>query len=216
MTYAPSQPARDDVPPEEREFYDRVVQRFRLAATAEQADDARRFGMLREPSEVGYFFGALLHSPRLAASISELGRFYRSGERPFSPRDREWVVEAVAHAIGCKREIYAHLAEAIDCGVRAEALAALHAGRDDELTPEERQLADYARQVVRGQVTEEAYKAMEARFGVRATLELTAFASHLLMAARIMQAIGADWIGDDAIEAELTRLQAGGSTRTDR
>src|SRR5215207_8630144 len=152
MSYAPSQPARDAVAPDELAAFDAVLARFRSRATAAEADDAERFGQLGEESEVGTFFAALLHSPPLAAGLSELGSYYRGPRPGYTPAEREWVVEVVGHETGCRREIYAHLAEAVRFGVRAEALAALHADRLAELTADERQLTEYVRAVVRGTV----------------------------------------------------------------
>jgi alkylhydroperoxidase family enzyme len=156
-------------------------------------------------------FGALLHSPVLATRISELGRFYRSGSPVFTPGDREWVVEVVGHETNCRREIYSHLAEAVDHGVRPAALAARRGGDDDRLTPAELELTEYVRGIVRGRVTTESYSAIERRYGIRGTVELTAFAAHILMAARLMQALGADHVDDATIDAELQRLLAAGS-----
>ena len=106
MVHGPAQPNRDEVAPAERVLYDQVVERFRSSHTAAQAEDARRFEMLGEPSEVGYFFGALLHSPQLAARVSDLGAFYRgiTGPGRLSAGEREWVVEAVGHELDhCRR-----------------------------------------------------------------------------------------------------------------
>ena len=79
--------------------------------------------------------------------------------------------------------------DAVAVGVRPEAIGALVAGRDDELTPDERQLADYVRHVVSRSVTQEEYDALEGRFGVRGAVEYTAWVGHLTMTALVVLAL---------------------------
>jgi AhpD family alkylhydroperoxidase len=207
--WPPPQPDRDLIgDPEELAAYDSVVARFRSRATPAEVADGERMRGLGEAPEMGVYFAALLHTPRLAAGLSDLGAYYRGDSFALSPAEREWVVVAVGVEANCRREVYAHLDEAVRVGVRPEALDALVRGRDRDLAPDERELAGYVRAVLRHEVTAEGYERIVRRFGVRGAVELTAFVTHLLMAATLMTALGADHVSADEVESELARVLA--------
>ena len=89
------------------------------------------------------------------------------------------------------------------------AIKALREGRDADLTREELQLAVHIRQVARGTVTPESYKAIEARFGVRGAVEFTGFIGHLLMTIRLIQAFGAQPTKEHQVNELIDKIIAG-------
>jgi hypothetical protein len=83
-----------------------------------------------------------------------------------------------------------HALQALGEGVRVEALEAICYGRDDDLTPQERQIVDYVRMVIHGRVTDEAWSALETRFGsTRSVLEFTYLILHIDLCAKLFEAL---------------------------
>ena len=173
------QPPRDTVAPEDLPYYDRVVAR------------QNAYGYGRAPGEeAGPYFGALLHNPRIADHISELGVIYRTrGETPgsYTHADREWVDLTVGNAIS-KPILMGHMLDAVAQGVRPDAIAALLDDRLDDLTQRERQLTDYIRAVLSGEVTAERWTGIVELFGMLGAVEYTAFIGHLIMTSRLQSA----------------------------
>jgi len=158
------------------------------------------------------YFGALLGSPLIADLISELGVVMRTrGEHAdsHSQADREWVDMVLCQELGCNWVIYVHSPDALAVGVRAEAIQALRAGRDDLLTADERAKAEYIRAVIAGTVTERQYAWLEASVGPRGAVELTAFVGFLIMTIRLNQAFGVQDIGDEALDEWIQALADG-------
>ena len=204
-TYTPSLPAPEDVRPEEREAYDRVVAR----QEGYRYDEFAKLLGSDTPSlpgtEIQPYFAALLNSPLIADHISELGVVYRTrGEAPgsYSHADREWIDMVLAAELGMDFICFAHVLDAVAQGVRPEAVRALLDGRDDRLEPAETVLTQYIRQVVRGTVTPESWAAVVERFGVRGAVEFTCFVTHLQMTIRLQQAFGIQ----DVSRAQLDEL----------
>jgi hypothetical protein len=210
LRHCPAQPARDDVEPEEREAYDRVVARqkaygydeFVRRFPAEHQDAIRSaVGIGGEPElecdpndRVQPYMGAMLNSPLVMNLVSELGVVFRTrGEQgnTYEHKDREWVDMVLAEELDCWGVYYAHMSDAVAVGVRPEAIKALREGRDEDLTREELQLARHIRQVAGGTVTPDSYLAIEERFGRRGAVEFTAFVGFLIMTIRLIQAFGA-------------------------
>lgn len=195
MTWTPRMPERDEIPEAEVAAYDNVVARQEaydytpFVKRFLHEDVLRAFpGTSMQP-----YFGAMLNSPLVARGMSDLGAVYRTrGETPdgMTHADREWVDMVIFEEVDCFWVVYVHAPDAVASGVRPEAILAVVRQRDDDLTPDERQKADFIRAVVRGTMTGDLYRAVEAKLGVRATVELTAFTGHLLKTARLMQAWG--------------------------
>jgi hypothetical protein len=204
-TYTPSLPAPDDVRPEEREAYDRVVER----QASYRYDEFTKLLGSATPSlpgtEIQPYFAALLNSPLIADHISELGVVYRTrGAAPgsYSHADREWIDMVLAVELDMNFICFAHVLDAVAQGVRAEAVRALLDGRDDRLDADELVLTQYIRQVVRGTVTPESWAAIVERIGVRGAVEFTCFVTHLQMTIRLQQAFGVQ----DVTRAQLDEL----------
>lgn len=196
MPHTPPMPPRDAIRPEEREAYDRLVERQTAYG---YADYVKRF--LHEEMLLAFpgggvqpYFGALLNSPLIAGAMSDLGVIYRTrGEFPDGMRhaDREWIDMVMSEELRCNWVLYVHAPDAVAVGVRPEAILALVQGRDEDLTTDERLKADFIRAVARGTMTPTLYKTVETMVGgVRACVEFTAFCGHLLKSFRLNQAFG--------------------------
>jgi hypothetical protein len=176
----PPPPDRDALTLEERAIYDAVMDRF---------ENHPRWGRYWRDTPHRYF-AALLNSPTLGLLIAETGRFFRTGEGrgSYSHAEREWIDQVIAVELDDNRIVGHHLLDAISVGVRPEAVKALRAGRDDELTADEREFTTYIRQVIHGEVTDAIWQAMRDRFGVKGLVEVTSFIAFLLLTLRIQQA----------------------------
>jgi hypothetical protein len=191
-------PARDEVPEEEREAYDRVVERT-----------ARIHGM---ESIQARYFGALLNAPPLGDVLVRFGRLMREGQLrgSYSDAERELVDMVLATDLGYNGILDVHVPDALAVGVRPEAIEAVRKRREEGLTDEERQIVDYSRQVINGTVTDESHAALVARLGRRGALEFTVFCGFLLMTVRLWQALGVPDPTDEEID-ELFRGLLDGS-----
>lgn len=196
MTFTPPMPPRDSIRPEEVEAYDRLVHRQTAYG---YTDFVKRFlheeMLLAFPgTEVQPYFQALLHSPLIAAGMSDLGVVYRTrGEFAdgMSHADREWIDMVMSEELRCNWVLYVHAPDAVAQGIRVEAILALLRGQEEQLTADEKLKADFIRAVARGTMTRELYKATEEKVGgVRACVEFAAFAGHLLKTLRLNQAFG--------------------------
>jgi hypothetical protein len=191
MPHLPPQPDRESIPPHELEAYDLVV-RTRSAYTSQD-----------DPGKADVFYGALLNSPPLAGLLNDSARYLVSAELrgTFSDAEREWVDVVLAHELAWDAVLYGHMPDAVAAGVRPEAILAIRQGRDEDLTPEELQLATYVRRVLSGTVDAESYRALEARFGVRGAVEYTVLICRLIMTERLMRAFGLG--GSERLTSEI-------------
>src|SRR5258706_611755 len=139
---------RSEIPPSERDRYDLVVQRQRMHQGV--ADG--------EKLALGPYHAALASAPALGALISELGRTVRErGDVPgsYSHADREFADQVLAADARWDGFTMMHTLDGVSAGVRIEAMAAIRAGHEEDLTADERLLATYIRQVVSGTVQDE-------------------------------------------------------------
>jgi hypothetical protein len=208
-TWTPRLPAPEDIRPEERAAYDRVVAR----QEGYRYDEFAKLLGSATPSlpgtEIQPYFAALLNSPLIADHISELGVVYRTrGEAPgsYTHADREWIDMVLAIELGMDFICFAHLLDAVAQGVRPLAVRALLDGREDRLERGELVLTQYIRQVVRGTVTRESFAAIRERFGVRGAVEFTGFVAHLQMTIRLQQAFGVQDVPRAQLEELLQRV----------
>jgi hypothetical protein len=206
--HTPKQPRRDSVRPDELAAYDRVVARqtsygyLRAGTGYEQA---------RKPEEAaGPYFGALLLSPLIADHISELGAVYRTRgevEGSYRHQDREWVDIVLGRELGFN--MWGHVADGMAVGVRPEAILALFDGREGDLEPGEKLLADYIRAFARGTVTLDQYRKIEQHFGARGAIEYSAFIGHLMMTIRLCMAFSGSRTPDEEIVRNVRAVIAG-------
>jgi hypothetical protein len=197
-------PPREDVAATERDLYDQVT--------------GRQANLWRDaPSNSDLYFGALLNSPALASTQAELGRFMRLGEvrGTYSDADREFVDMVLGVEFGYTTILLLHVPDAIAVGVRLEAIEAVWGEREDELTPEERQLADYIRAVARGTVDDAAFAAIVDRLGRRTAVEYTGFITFLISTFRLWQALGIPTAPAAEVEEMLAAYRAGAGPAVD-
>jgi hypothetical protein len=164
-------------------------------------------------------FGPLLHAPRVALGILELGGALRNlgdaGADGGSLGDD--LAELVAFAVfaemhrdarerGCAftylRPMVNHVPRAVRSGVRPEAIRALVDADDAALLPAEREVAEFARAVVAGGVDDGCWERMQARFGPRRTIETASYALLDFFVCRLEAALGLR----DATREELDQL----------
>jgi hypothetical protein len=205
MTWPPRQPRRDEIEEDERASYEVVIER------------ARRMGIGDPEADAGYY-GRLMLSPAMGNQLSEMGRIVRSrGDRgdTYSHADREFVDQVLSVDFGTNVVQLMHLPDALATGVRLEAIEALQAGRTEDLSEDEAQLADFIRRVVAGRVDAGAWEAMEARMGERGVLEYTIFILFLQLTMRLMQAVGMPDPPSSEIEAMIDAFRSGARERPD-
>jgi hypothetical protein len=165
-------------------------------------------------------FGPLLHAPRVALKVIELGGALRNlgesaaGADPSLPED---VVEFVAFVVFAQmreeavargrdfaylRPMFNHVPRALRAGVRPEAIQALRNHHDDALLPRERELAGFVRAVLEGSVDDRGWARMQDRLGARRTIETASYALLDFFVCRLEAAFGLQ----DATEQELDAL----------
>jgi hypothetical protein len=162
-------------------------------------------------------FGPLLHAPRVAQKLVELGGALRNlgdvaGDgRGGLPED---FVEFVAfvvftqihadavsrgHPFAYRRPMVNHLPRAVQSGLRPEAIQALRNRDDGALLPEERELAEFVRAVLTGSVDDRRWAQMQNRLGARRTIETVSYVLLNFLFCRLESALGLK----DATEEEL-------------
>jgi alkylhydroperoxidase family enzyme len=161
---------------------------------------------------VSPYFGALLNAPTFAAALGRLGTLVRTAgdrEGTYSHLDRELVDQVLAPYLGTNVVMKTHVPDALAVGVRLEAIDALRAGRDEDLTDDERLLARYIRQVVDGSVDDATFDAIEARLGTRGLVEYTIFVALLQLIMRLYQAFGLPDPSDEEIDELIRQFREG-------
>jgi hypothetical protein len=199
MPWPPQQPAREQIEADELEAYEQVIER------------ARAIGIEAPEADAGYY-GRLLLSPRMANQLSEMGRIVRTrGERgdTYSHADREFADQVLSVDFDTNVVQMLHIPDALATGVRLEAIEALRAGREEDLTEDEAQLTDFIRRVVGGGMDRQAWERMEARMGERGTLEYAIFVLFLQLTMRMFQAVGMPDPSQAEIEVLLDEFRDG-------
>lgn len=200
MPRPPEPPDRREIPLSEAEDYDNIIGRFASRIT----DDGQ--------IDPGPYFGTLLNSPPLAAPIVSLSRRVRhrgEHEGTYSHADREFVDHVLMSDWSANVFRAIHVADALEAGVRIEAIEALLDGDEEKLTDDERLLATYIRQVVDGTVTDDTYDQMEQRLGKRGTIEYTIFIAYLQLTIRLSQAFGLPEPSEEEIRELVRQFKAG-------
>ena len=144
----------------------------------------------------GEYWGSLLHNPKIASlamemgiAIVEAGRRGKDHGKGYTDAERELIDQVLFAAWSVDIIQGAHFRDALAAGVRLEAIEALRAHRDDLLTPDELEIARYARQVVSGTVDDATYAPIARRFGTRGAVEFTAAILWIQWSVRMMQAM---------------------------
>jgi len=161
-------------------------------------------------------FGPLLHAPRVALKLIELGGALRSlgqigADSEVSLPDDfvEFVAFVVfahmhheaasGHEFAYRRPMFNHVPRAVESGMRPEAIRALLDQDDDGLLPEEIELAEFVRDVLTGSVDDRRWAHMQDRLGPRRTIETASYALLDFFFCRLESALGLR----DATEEEL-------------
>jgi 4-carboxymuconolactone decarboxylase len=136
-------------------------------------------------------FAVLLHSPELARRIAETGHYVRF-EGPLTQAERELAIITVARVFDAQYEWAAHAVLARKAGVRDEVIAAIRERRAPAgLTPAEAQVFAYANGLLREhRVSDEAFAALQKRFGLEGLVDLTATIGYYAMIACALNAFG--------------------------
>ena len=131
------------------------------------------FGQVRGP------FSMLLHSPKLAERMLNLGNFYRDGSI-VEGKDRSLAILVAARERQGAYVWAAQVNAARRAGVREEAIAVIRAkGDPSKLPAEEREIVTYAEQLIcNNRVDQAAFDALKNRHGVQWLVELTAAANY--------------------------------------
>ncbi len=168
MTRIPQITKRDEVPVEAHAIFD--------AITASR-------GNVRGP------FSVLMHSPEVAGRLAHLGTFVRF-ESSLPPVARELAAATAVRERECAYEWATHVVSAREVGISDATLDVIrHKGSLDGLEQSEREVLQYAREVVReNRVTDETFRAVHERLGDRGIAELTATIGYYTMLACVLNA----------------------------
>ncbi|MDZ7728599.1 MAG: carboxymuconolactone decarboxylase family protein [Dehalococcoidia bacterium] len=167
MARIPLLDTKDDLPPDAADAYDAIA-----------ASRGRIVGPYR----------ALLHSPELAQRIAHTGSYVRF-ESSLPGDVRELAIISVARTLDCRFEWAAHSAIARNEGVREEAIDAIRAGKADGLDEVEREVWTYTNQLLdRHRASDEAFAAVEKRYGTKGVVDLTGTIGYYSMIASTLNA----------------------------
>ena len=157
------------------------------------------------------YWAALLNAPPLAYGLAEMGRLVRTGQLrgSYSDAERELVDVTMSVDLGYNAILALHIPDALAVGVRIEAIDALRAGRDSELTEAERAIVLYTRGMITGRSDDALYQGMVGRLSPRGALEFTVFIVFLLATMRLWQGLGVPDSTDAEIDAILDGYRTG-------
>jgi hypothetical protein len=184
---------RSSIPPDALYDFDRAmtyVQKY-----SEEGNSAARNRPWVDGRPYAYDYRtAFTQAPRLAMALVDacyVVNSYQGQPGWFSPSDHEWI----DLVLGCDSGYWAfhagHTANAAVTGVRIEAMRALHQGRDEDLTDEERQCVEFIRAVRDGGMTDEIWNRMTERLGsVQGTIGYAFLVCMLWSTMRMMGAFG--------------------------
>jgi 4-carboxymuconolactone decarboxylase len=130
--------------------------------------------------QVGGPYSILLHAPNVAERVDALSQVLR--ESSLSRREFVLTALAVARAKDCVFVWSVQAPNARRIGVADEIIAAIGARRTDGLSGDERDLVDFAQDVVSGtRIAAELFDRLRAAHGDRWLVELTATAGHFAL-----------------------------------
>lgn len=159
---------KEQLAPDDQHIFDRI---------------AESRGSVRGP------YSVLMHSPKLAGLVSDLGAYLRFGTE--IPKDITEVVTLVtAREIGSRYEFYAHAPLARKAGVSEQTIQAIsHGSAPDGLSGDEEVVVRYAQELLRDRkVSNATFDAVQKRFGVQGMVDLTALVGHYLLVGHVMAA----------------------------
>lgn len=160
-------------------------------------DLPEEYRYLFEENELGVLnlFRALGNNPPLLQSYMRWGTaLWR--ESGLDEREVELVILAVAGFLEADYEWHQHVGAGREAGLTGSELAAVRDGSFDGLDARDRALAAYAVGCVRGTVAEGVRRSMAERFDDRTVVGVTLLATHCLLTARVVEALGIEPKGE--------------------
>jgi hypothetical protein len=105
--------------------------------------------------------------------------------------------------------MFNHLPKAARSGVRLAAVRALLDDREADLTAEEAEYVLFIRDVVRGELTDRSFAAVEARLGKRMTIEFGLLMLFVVYMTRVEEFVGCRGATMAEVEERITELELG-------
>lgn len=167
-------PNRDELDEEERVIFDELFARSKRFFESVPANAGQEYRLTP-------YFQGLLQSPRVAKLWSSFGDYYQPAEHrgSFTHRDRELAELTVGMLLkglmGTRYLAPIHVADAVGVGLSANDIKAIYEERFEELSPEDRQLAEYVRATVQGKLSPELFDALAERMGRKIAIEFTSY-----------------------------------------
>ena len=157
---------RDQLKSEDQQYYDEIL-------------GSR--GSVRGP------YGVLLHSPKLAARVANTGTYVRF-ESDMPNGLKEVVIITTAREIKSQYEFTAHARLAREENVSDETIRAIAQGTAPQgLSGDEELLVRFTQQLLRDhKVSDATYNAVNERFGVQGTVDLTGLIGHYLLVGQFL------------------------------
>jgi 4-carboxymuconolactone decarboxylase len=136
-------------------------------------------------------FLALIHHPRLARRVQQLGELLR-WESKLPPRLLELAVLVTARRWTCQHEWYMHEKLARQAGLSGDIIAEIANERVPEgMSEEERAVYAFCREAhATGRAGDDAFEAVRSRFGLDGALELLALCGYYSMMAMVLNTAG--------------------------
>ena len=163
---------RDQLMPEDQKYFDEIV---------------GTRGSIRGP------FGAMLHSPDLAARVAATGAYVRF-EFDLPNALKEVLVLTASRELNSQYAFTAHAKLAREAKLSEETIQAIARRTAPQGLPaDEAMLVQYALELLREhKVSDTTYNAVQSRFGVRTTVELTGLLGHYMFVGLILAAFEVD------------------------
>ena len=174
---------RDQLKPEDQEYFDQIV-------------GSR--GSIRGP------YGVLLHSPKLAARVAHTGTYVRF-DCDIPNGLKEVVIITTAREIKSQYEFTAHARLARESGVSEDTIRAIAQGTaPDGLSGDEAMLVRYTKELLQNhKISDATFNAVQDRFGVQGTVDITGLIGHYLLVGQILAAFDVELAPDVTPELPL-------------
>ena len=163
-----SEVTRDQLNAEDQQYFDQIV-------------GSR--GSIRGP------YGVLLHSPKLAARVAHTGTYVRF-DCDIPNGLKEVVIITTAREIESQYEFAAHAKLARESGVSEDTISAIAQGTaPDGLSGDEAILVRYTKELLQNhKISDATFNAVQDRFGVQGTVDITGLIGHYLLVGQILAA----------------------------
>jgi hypothetical protein len=199
----PTIPQRSEVPEEELAIYDKMVT---VIPGLLELMEGRGRGATA-------IWGGLLISPRCSEALWNAGgAALKQYNKPntWTPYLHEWIDLVLSVATGVYVMQEEHTPNAVASGIRIEAVEALCAGRDEDLTNDELEIVTFIRRCIDGDMTDDSWKSMRRRIGSeRGVVEYVWFIMDLLIHFRLCQIFDAPGMSEAEHRDLIGSLRAG-------